>query len=80
MDLMIDNITLINQNMQVPSSVAADFRAREIEKTETKKIEEEEKENRINEVDEVEEIEKVLPVENAKAVIGENIKHIDLKV
>ena len=79
MDLMIDNITLINQNMQVPSAVAADIRAREIESRETQKIKAEEKERRVEEVDEVEEIEKVLPVESTKGEMEKNIKHIDLK-
>lgn len=80
MDLMINNITWINQNMQVPSTVAANFRAREIEKMDTKRIETAEKENRVEDVEEIEEVEKVLPIESAKEVIDKENKHIDLKV
>ena len=80
MDIIIDNITWINQNMQIPSSVAADFRAREIEKAEIKKIEAQEKEDKVEDVDNVDEVEKVLPVESAKEIINKDTKHFDVYV
>jgi hypothetical protein len=76
---LIHNITWINQNMQIASTIAADHIAREVVSKEVQKILNEEK-KQVEEIKEVESIEKILPDEDAKREIQKEAqKHIDLK-
>ena len=76
---LIHNITWINQNMQVASTIAADHIAREVVSKEVQKILNEEK-KQVEEIKEVESIEKILPDEDAKREVEKEAqKHIDLK-
>jgi len=77
--MLIHNITWINQNMQVASTVAADYVAREVISREVQKITNAEKQRKIEDVKEVEEVEKILPEDDSKEKIEREIKHIDLK-
>jgi hypothetical protein len=77
---LINQVTLINQNMHVPSVVAGDYIAREVISKEMQKLLNEEKELKVNEIKEVEEVEKVLPEDDSKEEIEKEAqKHIDLK-
>ncbi len=78
--MLIHNITWINQNMQVASTVAADYVAREVVSKEIQKITNAEKERKIEDIKEVEEVEKILPEDDSKEKIKREIKHINLKV
>jgi hypothetical protein len=76
---LIHNITWINQNMQIASTIAADHIAREVVSKEVQKILNEEK-KQVEEIKEVESIEKILPDEDAKREVEKEAqKHIDLK-
>jgi len=76
---LIHNITWVNQNMQIASTMAADHIAREVVSKEVQKILNEEK-KQVEEVKEVESIEKILPDEDAKREVEKEAqKHIDLK-
>ena len=76
---LIHNITWVNQNMQIASTMAADHIAREVVSKEVQKILNEEK-KQVEEVKEVESIEKILPDEDAKREVQKEAqKHIDLK-
>ncbi len=76
---LIGQITLINQNMHIASTVAADQVAREIFSNEIKKIMEKEKIDKVEKIKKVEKIEKILPDEDAKEDIERGIKHLDIK-
>ncbi len=76
---LIGQITFINQNVQVPSTVAADAVARTVGSEEVKKIIEKEKEIKVTKVKPVEEIEKILSDDDSKEDIKREIKHLDLK-
>jgi hypothetical protein len=77
---IIHNITWINQNMQIASTIAADNIARETLSKEFQKILNEEKTRKVEEVKEVEKIEEILPDEDAKREVEKEAqKHIDLK-
>ena len=76
---LIGQITFINQNVQVPSTVAADAVARTVGSEEVKKIIEKEKEVKVTKVKPVEEIEKILSDDDSKEDIKREIKHLDLK-
>ncbi len=76
---LIGQITFINQNVQVPSTVAADAVARTVGSEEVKKIIEKEKELKVTKVKPVEEIEKILSDDDSKEDIEREIKHLDLK-
>ena len=76
---LIGQITFINQNMHVASTVAAEHVAREVVSEEVKKIAAKEKEIKVQEVKEVEKIEPILPEDDSKEDIEREIKHIDLK-
>ena len=76
---LIGQITFINQNVQVPSAVAADAVARTVGSEEVKKIIEKEKELKVTKVKPVEEIEKILPDDDLKEDVEREIKHLDLK-
>jgi len=67
---MIGEITLINQNIHVPSVLASEYVGKEVLSKEIQQIMNKEKELKVNEVKKVEEISKV----------SENKKHFDLKV
>jgi len=76
---LIHNITWINQNMQIASTIAADHIAREVVSKEVQKILNEEK-KQVEEIKEVESIEKILPDEDAKREVEKEAqKHIDIK-
>ena len=77
---LIGQVTLINQNMHVPSTIAADHVAREIGSEEVKKLIAKEKEIKVEKVKEVEELEKILPDDDSKEEVEREIKHLDLKV
>ena len=74
---LIGQITFINQNMQVPSTIAADAVARSVGSEEVKKIIEKEKELKVKKIKPVEEIEKILPEDDSKEDIQREIKHFD---
>lgn len=76
---LIGEVTLINQNMHVPSVVAADHIAREVISEEIKKLSEKEKENKVEKIKEVEEIEKILPEDDSREEVEREIKHLDIK-
>ena len=76
---LIGQITLINQNMQVPSTIAADAIARSVGSEEVKKIIEKEKELKVKEVKPVEKMEKILPEDDSKEDVEREIKHLDLR-
>ena len=75
---LIHNITWINQNMQVASTVAAEHVAREVVSREFQKILNEEKTRKVEEVKEVEKVEEILPNNDAKREV-EAKKHIDIR-
>jgi len=77
---LIGEVTLINQNMHVASTAAADHVAREIVSEEVKQIMEKEKEDKVQKIKEVEKIEKILPEDDSKEDIEREIKHLDLRV
>ena len=77
---LIGEVTLINQNMHVPSIVAADHVAREIVSEEIKKISAKEKEDKVEKIKEVEKIEKILPEDDSREEVEREIKHLDIKV
>ena len=76
---LIGQITLINQNMQVPSTIAADAVARSVGSEEVKKIIEKEKELKVKEVKPVEKMEKILAEDDSKEDVEREIKHLDLR-
>jgi hypothetical protein len=76
--MIIQNITWINQNSNVPSIIVADQIAREVVSKEFQKILEEEKEIEVKEVRPVEEIEKILPEEDEKEEIKREAR-LDLR-
>ncbi len=76
---LIGQVTFINQNMHVASTVAADAVAREVGSEEVKKLMAKEKEVKVENVKKVEELEKILPEDNSKEDIERKIKHLDLK-
>ena len=76
---LIGQVTFINQNMHVASTVAADAVAREVGSEEVKKLMAKEKEVKVENVKKVEELEKILPEDNSKEDIEREIKHLDLK-
>ena len=76
---LIHEVTFINQNMQVPSTVAADAVARTVGSEEVKKIIAKEKERKVQEVREIEEIEKILPEDDSKEEVEREIKHLDIR-
>ncbi len=76
---LIGQITFINQNMHVASTVAADRVAREIFSNEIKKIIEKEKLDKVEKIKEVEKVEKIFPDNDAKEEIESEIRHLDLK-
>jgi len=77
---LVGQITLINQNMHVPSVIAADHVAREVVSEEIKQLNAKEKEIKVQKVKEVEKLEKILPDDDAKENVEREIKHLDLKV
>ncbi|WP_456488210.1 hypothetical protein [Caminibacter pacificus] len=78
---LISQVTLIYQNAHVPSAVLSDYAAREIVSREFQKIINEEKERKVEEVKPVEEVEEILPEDDSKSEVEEEIKrHIDIKV
>ena len=77
---LIGQITLINQNMHIPSIIAADHIAREVVSEEVKKISAKEKEDKVEEIKEVEAVEKILPEDDSKEEIEREIKHLNIKV
>ncbi len=77
---LIGQITFINQNVQVPSTVAADAVARTIGSEEVKKIIEKEKEVKVTKVKPVEEIEKILSDNDSKEDVEREIKHLDIYI
>ncbi len=76
---LIGQVTFINQNMHVASTVAADAVAREVGSEEVKKLMAKEKNIKVEKVKKVEELEKILPEDNSKEDIEREIKHLDLK-
>ena len=68
---LIGEVTLINQNIHIPSVLASEYVAREVLSKEIEKIANQEKEVKVNKVKEVEKVEKILP---------DKKRHIDLKV
>lgn len=72
---LIEEITFINQNMQIPSAVAADIRAREVENIEFKQILSKEKERKVEGVNSIEGVKKILPINDEKT--NDEMKHID---
>lgn len=77
---LIGQVTFINQNMNVASTVAADHVAREVGSEEVKKLMAKEKEVRVEKIKEVDKIEKILPDDDSKEEVEREIKHLDLKV
>jgi len=77
---LIGQVTLINQNMHVASTVAADHVAREVVSEEIKQITAKEKEDKVKKIKEVEKVEKILPDDDSKEDIEREIKHLDIKV
>ena len=75
---LIGEITFINQNMQVPSTIAADAIARTLGSEEVKKIAAKEKELKIKKLQPVEEAEKILPDDDSKEDVKREIKHLDI--
>ena len=67
---LIGEVTLINQNIHIPSVLASEYVAREVLSKEIEKITNQEKELKVNKVKEVEKVEKILP---------DKKRHIDLK-
>ncbi len=76
---LIGQITLINQNMHVASTVAADHVAREIASEEVKKLIEKEKIDKVEKIKQVEKVEKILPDDDSKEDVEREIKHLDIK-
>ncbi len=76
---LIGQVTFINQNMHVASTVAADAVAREVGSEEVKKLLAKEKEIKVEKVKKVEELEKILPDDDSKEEVEREIKHLDLK-
>ena len=76
---LIGQVTLINQNMHIPSIVASDHLAREIVSEEVKKINEKDKVDKLENIKEVEKIEKILPYDDSKEDVEREIKHFDFK-
>ena len=68
---LVGEITLINQNIHIPSVLASDYIAKEVLSKEIEKIKNKEKEIKVNRIKEVEKIEKISPY---------NKRHIDLKI
>ena len=66
---LIGEVTLINQNIHIPSVLASEYVAKEVLAKEIEKIKNQEKELKVNRVKEVEKVEKILP----------DKKHVDLK-
>ena len=66
---LIGEVTLINQNIHIPSVLASEYVAREVLSKELEKIKNQEKEFEIKKVKEIEKVEK----------IRDKKKHIDLK-
>ena len=77
---LIGQITLINQNMHIPSIIAADHVAREVISEEIKKLNQKEKEDKVEEIKEVEAIERILPEDDSKEEVEREIKHLDIRV
>lgn len=77
---IISEVTFINQNMQVPSTIAADAVARTVGSEEVKKIMEKEKEIKVTKIKPVEEIEKILPDDDSKEDIQREIRHLDIYI
>jgi len=77
---LIGEVTFINQNMHVASTIAADHVARETGSEEVKKLMAKEKEVKVEKVKKVEELEKILPEDDSKEDVEREIKHLDLKV
>ena len=77
---LIGEITFINQNMQVPSTIAADAIARTLGSEEVKKIAAKEKELKIKKIQPVEEAEKILPDDDSKEDVEREIKHLDIYI
>jgi len=75
----IGEVTYINQNMHIASTVAADHVAREVGSEEVKKLMAKEKEVKVEKVKEVDNIEKILPDDDSKEEVEREIKHLDLK-
>ncbi len=76
---LIGQVTFINQNMHVASTIAADTVAREVGSEEVKKLMAKEKEVKVEKAKKVEELEKILPDDDSKEEIEREIKHLDLK-
>ena len=76
---LIGEVTFINQNMHVASTIAADHVAREVASEEVKKLEAKEKTDKVEKIKKVEKVEKILPDDDAKEDIEREIKHLDIK-
>jgi len=79
MGQLIGQITFINQNMHVASIAASDVVAREIGTEEIKQIMAKEKEEKVEKIKEIEKVEKILPDNDSKEEIEQEIKHLDIK-
>lgn len=77
---LIGQITLINQNIHIPSVLASDYVAREIISKEIQKLEAMEKEEKVKEIKEVDKIEKIPADDDVREDFEREIRHINLKV
>ncbi len=76
---LIGEVTQINQNMHVASTMAADNQAREQTSKEFQKIINEEKELKVRKIRPVEQGEKIIAEDDSKEDIKRQSKHLDLK-
>lgn len=77
---LISQVTLINQNIHIPSVLASDYVAREVISKEIQKLTALEKEEKVNEIKEVEKIEKIPADDDTREDFEREIRHINLKV